>query len=499
MAVDDPFVPSDPTQRPRPGAGRRGAHESTISPRPASTRPYEGEPLPPSARAFLGLGLNPLVQAASPILLLIGGLRSSTSSTDVSGLRRHALDEIRRFEENAQRAGVRNEIVLAARYALCAGLDESVLSTPWGAQSEWAQHPLLVALHREAWGGEKFFEMLDRISVDPARHIDLMELQYLILALGFTGRYQMLERGHEQLADLQQNLYRKIRAERAPAGDPAARARDALPAGPAYTVKGMPVTNDGATAYDGAIRKVLGMLGQVPAGAVVLYACNQDVAAHLGELSVTSRKSRGVAGCVLDGGCRDVAFILEAGFPVFTRFVTPEDSTWRWTLEATQVPVTIGRVHVEPGDWVVGDDDGVVVVRTRSRRTCSPKPRRKPQPRARSARPSATGSLRSRPTSASGRSERYSSTEAGAGFQAGNESLLEPSVSSSSCPSRSTVRMAPSCENAILVLVGRPGGLERIRARAGQTANAFLADREHEDVVQRATHVRRERDPRAVG
>jgi type VI secretion system protein ImpK len=214
MPVDDPFLPSDPTQRPRPGAGRRGSHESTISPRPVATRPYEADPLPPSARAFLGLGLNPLVQAASPLLLLIGGLRSSTSSTDVSGLRRHALEEIRRFEENAQRAGVRNEIVLAARYALCAGLDESVLSTPWGAQSEWAQHPLLVALHREAWGGEKFFEMLDRISVDPARHIDLMELQYLILALGFTGKYQMLERGHEHLADLQQNLYRKIRAER---------------------------------------------------------------------------------------------------------------------------------------------------------------------------------------------------------------------------------------------------------------------------------------------
>ena len=72
-----------------------------------------------------------------------------------------------------------NEVVLAARYALCAGLDEAVLSTPWGDQSEWAQHPLLVALHREAWGGEKFFEMLDRISQDPTRYIDLMELQYL--------------------------------------------------------------------------------------------------------------------------------------------------------------------------------------------------------------------------------------------------------------------------------------------------------------------------------
>ena len=104
------------------------------------------------------------------------------------------------------------------------------------------------------------------------------------------------------------------------------------------------------------------MLGEVPEGHVAVYACDQDVSAHLGELSVTSLKARGVAGCVLDGGCRDVSFIRDEGFPVFTRFVTPEDSTWRWELEATQVPVAIGRVRIEPGDWIVGDDDGVVVV-----------------------------------------------------------------------------------------------------------------------------------------
>ena len=133
-------------------------------------------------------------------------------------------------------------------------------------------------------------------------------------------------------------------------------------AGEAYTVNGRPAENTGEGEYDRAIRKVLAMLGDVPAGHVAVYACDQDVSAHLGELSVTSLRARGVAGCVLDGGCRDVRFILEEGFPVFCRFVTPEDSTWRWELEATQVPVTIGRVRIEPGDWVVGDDDGVVVV-----------------------------------------------------------------------------------------------------------------------------------------
>jgi regulator of RNase E activity RraA len=130
-------------------------------------------------------------------------------------------------------------------------------------------------------------------------------------------------------------------------------------AGPAFTVRGRPAeTAD----YDAALRKVLGMLGEVPADHVAVYACGQDVCAHLGELSVTSLEARGVAGCVLDGGCRDVRFIRELGFAVFCSHVTPEDSTWRWELEATQMPVTIGEVRIEPGDWLVGDDDGVVVV-----------------------------------------------------------------------------------------------------------------------------------------
>jgi len=130
-------------------------------------------------------------------------------------------------------------------------------------------------------------------------------------------------------------------------------------AGQAFTVRGAPARTED---YDAAIRRVLAMLGEVPTGHVAVYACEQDVSAHLGELSVTSLKSRGVAGCVLDGGCRDVRFVLDEGFPVFCRFVTPEDSTWRWELEETQAPITIGRVRIEPGDWVVGDDDGVVVV-----------------------------------------------------------------------------------------------------------------------------------------
>jgi type VI secretion system protein ImpK len=213
--IDDPFRPSDATiLRPRPGAGRPGAVEAPPAPFAASPAAAYADPLPPQSRGLLGTGLNPLVQAASPLLLLAGQLRGTLSVPDIAGLRRHVLDEIRRFEERARTSGVASEVVLAARYALCAGLDEAVLSTPWGAHSEWAQQTLLVVLHREAWGGEKFFDMLERISQDPGRHVDLMELQYLLVALGFAGKYQVVDRGHARLAEVHHELYRALRGVR---------------------------------------------------------------------------------------------------------------------------------------------------------------------------------------------------------------------------------------------------------------------------------------------
>src|ERR1700731_3121313 len=169
---DDPFLRPDATRlRPRPGAGRR-TFVDAVRPPAAAPAVTDAAPISTSARALLGIGLNPLLRAATPLLLLTAQMRETLSPMDVPGLRRHALDEIRRFEEQARASGVSSEVVLSARYTLCAGLDEAVLSTPWGNQSEWAQHPLLVQLHREAWGGEKFFEMLDRISQDPTRYID---------------------------------------------------------------------------------------------------------------------------------------------------------------------------------------------------------------------------------------------------------------------------------------------------------------------------------------
>ncbi|HJZ70208.1 MAG TPA: type IVB secretion system protein IcmH/DotU [Vicinamibacterales bacterium] len=218
---DDPFFRPETKLRPRPGGGRQPqAPRTQVSGQTSAAAPFDATPIPAAARALIGIGLNPLVRAATPLLLMAAQIRGSMQTVDVAGLRRSALDEIHQFEDQARAGRVPNEVVLAARYVLCAAVDEAVLSTPWGNQSEWAQHPLLVALHRETWGGEKFFDMLDRTSKDPSKFIDLMELQYLALAFGFAGKYEVQERGQDKLLEIQQRLYRQIRERRgaSPAG-----------------------------------------------------------------------------------------------------------------------------------------------------------------------------------------------------------------------------------------------------------------------------------------
>ncbi len=131
-------------------------------------------------------------------------------------------------------------------------------------------------------------------------------------------------------------------------------------AGPVYPVLGR--AHPGHD-YDTSIRKILEMLGSVPSGSVAVYETNDTAAAHIGELSVTSLASRGCAGAVLDGGARDVEYILREDFPVFSRYVTPQDAVVRWDVMAHgDVTIVIGGVQVSPGDWIAGDRDGVVVI-----------------------------------------------------------------------------------------------------------------------------------------
>ena len=66
---------------------------------------------------------------------------------------------------------------------------------------------------------------------------------------------------------------------------------------------------------------------------------------------------------MIDGGARDVDFSLREDFPVFARYVTPQDCVSRWELLAHgEITIVVGGVRVGWGDWIVGDRDGLVVV-----------------------------------------------------------------------------------------------------------------------------------------
>lgn len=176
-------------------------------------------PLAAGPRAHMN-GVNPLVGAANPLLDLVVPLRVMATHPNIEGLRSQLVAAIKKFESDAKAAGCAQEAIAVARYSLCTFLDETISSTPWGGSGAWASRSLLVAFHNEAFGGEKFFVILQRLCQQPSVNLHVLELMYICLALGLEGRYRVLDGGRGQLELLRERLQQLIRKERGPA-DPA--------------------------------------------------------------------------------------------------------------------------------------------------------------------------------------------------------------------------------------------------------------------------------------
>jgi len=130
-------------------------------------------------------------------------------------------------------------------------------------------------------------------------------------------------------------------------------------AGPALTVKGTPTIIH----KDEYLEIAVEAYATLQPGQVVVYDTSQDPGtAHWGEMISTTTRAKGCGGAVIDGGVRDVEAIAELGFPVFARYKTPADIRGRWRYVEINIPIRIGEVQINPGDWAVGDANGVVVV-----------------------------------------------------------------------------------------------------------------------------------------
>jgi len=206
----------------QPTPGGRSAGQN-IPPRTNVNIPQPGraQPNPRAAAVDAGggyfrtdTGLNPLVNACSTLIAVFEKTRSAVSHPDVGGLYQRLINEIKAFESRAQDQGIKPEIILSARYLMCSVLDEAVLNTPWGTDSAWGQRTLLSVFHGETSGGEKSFLICDRMRQSPAENLDILELFYICLNLGFEGKYRLMNRGRDALDQLKEELFAIIRRHR---------------------------------------------------------------------------------------------------------------------------------------------------------------------------------------------------------------------------------------------------------------------------------------------
>ncbi|MBS7701785.1 RraA family protein [Chelatococcus asaccharovorans] len=128
-------------------------------------------------------------------------------------------------------------------------------------------------------------------------------------------------------------------------------------AGPAFTIDGRvdPTADPHQTLLEWT-----GLLSKAKAGHVWVSQPNDRVVANMGELSAETLKNKGVLGCIADGYVRDSNFLLALEFQTWSRGYTPRDVVGYWLPRAFDVDIKIGDVVIAPGDYMIGDRDGLI-------------------------------------------------------------------------------------------------------------------------------------------
>ncbi|WP_408531122.1 type VI secretion system protein TssL, long form [Paraburkholderia nemoris] len=163
---------------------------------------------------------NPLLEAASPLLRAQADMPEYLEADAIPELRSLLEHEIRTFQKLCEQTNIRRDHMLGASYCLCTALDEAAMQTTWGKASdsgvEWITTGLASTFHEDRKGGDKIYLLIGRLMTEPKEHIDLLEVIYRILSLGFLGRYRFETDGHRKHDTVRQRLYTEITAQRGP-------------------------------------------------------------------------------------------------------------------------------------------------------------------------------------------------------------------------------------------------------------------------------------------
>ncbi len=162
------------------------------------------------SKAFVSqIGINPLIAASAPLFFLIEKIQTLEIEPDIEKLHRDLIHEVNAFEHQAGANGYRSYIVLAARYVLCSWIDQMILDTAWGAKNQrWMKCRLTDP--QEAEKESPFFLLINRCLQEPTVYIDLLELFYLCLSLGFMANNLLLESHKMKISEMRDYLFEVI-------------------------------------------------------------------------------------------------------------------------------------------------------------------------------------------------------------------------------------------------------------------------------------------------
>ena len=135
-------------------------------------------------------------------------LKRSSDPGDAELLRQKIDEQFRALETKARQADVPQEDVQQAKYAICAFIDEMILTSSWALKESWADKPLQLAYFNDFSAGEEFYNKVDQLR--GAKKNAVLEVYYLCLALGFRGKYVDLQ-GMEKKKVLMDTMLREMR------------------------------------------------------------------------------------------------------------------------------------------------------------------------------------------------------------------------------------------------------------------------------------------------
>lgn len=171
---------------------------------------------------------NPLLEASQPLLRALSEMPEQVKdNSQVEVLKQTLTSEINLFTVICEEVDIPWKKMTIVRYCLCTALDEAAHASAWGISAGWARSNLLNHFEGDNDGGNKFFLLAGRLSMHPHEYADVLDIMLRILALGFEGRYSIIEDGDRQLLKIRQRLLalilnnqEKIAAELSPQGLP---------------------------------------------------------------------------------------------------------------------------------------------------------------------------------------------------------------------------------------------------------------------------------------